>query len=633
MKKVDRADARAHLLSGNGVGAGPAPSTAGRRGDGESEMRLVFEDNLEHQRLAIESVADLFIGQGTGWAEFGGTPRGCGNRPVLSAETVLQNLREVQARNGIPPSSELAGRNFMVRMETGTGKTYVCLSTMFELHRRWGYAKFIIVVPSVAIRERTRKALEVTRDHFGTLYPEARSYEYFLFDFARLGDVRAFAEDGGVQIMLVTVAAINRMGVSNTHKPSEMTGGDRSIDLVRGAGPIIIVDDPQSVDDGLLESGRRALDDMGAACTLGYSATPASAHHHMVYRLSADDAYWRGLVKQIEVASVSVTVGGKRPYVRLRETRGSKGHVTAIIEFGTMGSGRCVSVEDGDPLDRKTRLGVYRNHRVRAITAGKNPSMALETPGGTIVLRPGEETHGVDPDTLNRLMIQRTIKAHLDKEDAFLAGGRQIKVLSLFFVDKVRHYRDLDAEGNVAKGKLASMFEEEYARMASGGEYRRLFEDGRLSADPQSVHVGYFFIDKKGGWYEPERKATGKLADNATNREGAGRAHNLIMRDREKLLGFGAKPRFIFSHSALREGWDNPNIFQICALWDMGSLQERRQTVGCGLRLCVDQAGARVRDAGVNVLTVVAIESYKWFAENLQREIDRDSGMGTGIVR
>ena len=602
-------------------------------------MKLHFEDNLEYQKTAIEAVADLFCGQEINRTEFTvsfskqmnylESTLGIGNRLQLLDDELLENLKSIQLRNGLRPSDSLASGDFTVEMETGTGKTYVYLRTIFELNKRYGFTKFMIVVPSVAIKEGTYKTLQITRDHFENLYPNAKGYEYFLYDGSKPERVRQYATNPNIQIMVVTVGAINKKDVNNLYKDSEKTGGEKPIDLVRATHPIIIVDEPQSVDGGLKGQGKKALDAMNPLCTLRYSATHADKHH-MLHRLDAVDAYERELVKQIEVASLEIEGGHNKAYVKLLSTHNRRGSITAKVEID-IAHGKKVrrvvmTVEDGDDLEQETGRTIYENCRIGTITCGKNnQSMEISVPGGEFALHPGDEVGGVNPDDLKRLMIQRTIKEHLDKEMRFAAQNRDVKVLSLFFIDSVKYYRQYDEDGNEVKGKYALMFEEEYRKLAKQPEYQTLFEKIDLDIDADEVHNGYFSIDKKGGWTETAE-------NNQSNRDNAERAYNLIMKEKEKLLSFESKLKFIFSHSALREGWDNPNVFQICALRDMGTERERRQTIGRGLRLCVNQKGQRLHGFDINTLTVIATESYEQFAENLQKEIEKDTGIRFGIV-
>ena len=608
-------------------------------------MKLHFEDDLDYQKAAIDSAVDLFRGQEISRSEFtvafqpevGPTVSlgmeesalGIGNRLLLNEGALADNLQEVQLRNGLQTSETMTERNFTIEMETGTGKTYVYLRTIMELNSNYGFTKFVIVVPSIAIKEGVYKTLQITQEHFEGLYPKAKGYEYFLYDSSKLGQVRNFATSSNIQIMVTTVGAINKKDVNNLYKENENTGGEKPIDLVCAANPIIIVDEPQSVDGGLKGAGKEALGRMNPLCTLRYSATHEDKHH-MIYRLDAVDAYERGLVKQIEIASLQIDSGHNLPYIRLESTQNRKGSITAKVEVDIQRSRNIkrelLTVEDGDNLGQRTGRSIYENIRIGTITCGAD-NESIEVSGNNFdqKLRPGDTVGGEDSEQIKRLMIRRTIKEHLDKELTFLENDKEIKVLSLFFIDSVEFYRQYDEDGNRVKGKYAVMFEEEYRKLAEASDYKRLFKGIDLDTHAAEVHEGYFSIDRKGRSVETEE-------NNQTNRDNAERAYNLIMRDKEKLLSFDTKLKFIFSHSALKEGWDNPNVFQICTLRDMGTERERRQTLGRGLRLCVDQNGDRLRARDVNTLTVIATESYERFAENLQREIEEDTGIRFGVV-
>jgi type III restriction enzyme len=602
-------------------------------------MKLHFEPNLDYQHTAIESVCDLFRGQETCRTEFTVTrdalseqtllafhqnDLGIGNRLQLLEDEIVANMSEIQMRNGLRPDKSLASGDFTIEMETGTGKTYVYLRTIFELNRRYGFTKFVVVVPSVAIKEGVYKTLQITEEHFRALYANT-PFEYFLYDSAKLGQVRNFATSPQIQVMVVTVGAINKKEVNNLYKDTEKTGGEKPIDLIRATRPILIVDEPQSVDGGLEGRGKEALDAMNPLCTLRYSATHADKHH-MLYRLDAVDAYERKLVKQIEVASLEVKDGYNKAYVKLISTSNKKRKFTAKVELDMkrlLGVKReVVSVQPGDDLEQITGRAVYAEHLVQAIGCATG-NEHLELSNQEQALRIGESIGDVDGDALKRLMIRRTIEEHLDKELRLRPQG--IKVLSLFFIDAVEFYRGYSADGAQVKGKYALMFEEEYRKAAAMAKYRTLFKEVDLESDASEVHEGYFSIDKKGKW-------TDTAENNQGNRENAERAYSLIMKDKEKLLSFETKLKFIFSHSALREGWDNPNVFQICAMRDMGTELLRRQTIGRGLRLCVNQQGERLRGFDVNTLTVIANEGYEEFAANLQREIEADTGIRFGIV-
>lgn len=606
-------------------------------------MKFHFEPDLDYQRAAFEAVCDLFRGQEVCRTEFtvvngAADPQmrlgfaehdqGVGNRLTLLDDELLANLHAVQLRNGLPPSAELASGDFTVEMETGTGKTYVYLRSIFELNRRYGFTKFVIVVPSVAIKEGVYKSLQMMEEHFRALYANA-PFEYFLYDSGKLGQVRNFSTSPHIQIMVVTVGAINKKDVNNLYKDSEKTGGDKPIDLIKATRPILIIDEPQSVDGGLEGRGKEALGAMNPLCTLRYSATHVDKHH-MVYRLDAMDAYERKLVKQIEVAAATVEGAHNRPYVKLLAVMSKRGRgaPTAKVELDVETPGgvqrKPLTVQDGDNLEMTTGRPVYHDCRVGEIRAGGGKQfMELRFPGGEKYLKPGEAYGDVQALAFQRELIRRTIKEHLDKEKRLRPQG--IKVLSLFFIDHVENYRQYDADGNAVKGPFAAIFEEEYRRFAKHPDYCTLFKEADLSRAAEEVHDGYFSIDKKGGWTDTDE-------GNQGNRDNAERAYNLIMKDKERLLSFDTPLKFIFSHSALREGWDNPNVFQICALREMGSERERRQTIGRGMRICVNQAGERVRGFDVNTLTVIATERYEQFAENLQKEIEEDTGIRFGIV-
>lgn len=609
-------------------------------------MQLHFESDLDYQLEAIEAVCDLFRGQEACRAEFSVTAQaarrragpqislgmaesglGVGNRLTLDAHTFAENLARVQVRNGLPPSGAPSSNDFTVEMETGTGKTYVYLRTIFELHRRFDFTKFVIVVPSVAIKEGVHKTLQITEQHFRRLYAGV-PFDYFVYDSAKLGEVRSFASKSIVQIMIVTVAAINKKDVNTLYKDSEHTGGEKPIDLIRATHPIVIVDEPQSVDGGLEGRGKEALDAMRPLCTLRYSATHADKYQ-MLYRLDAIDAYERKLVKQIEIASATVEDAHNKPFVRVISIGSRRGAIAARVELDVATAAgdverQTVSVSDGDDLERVARRAVYANFSIGEIHAARGAEyLVLRYPGGDAFLSVGDAYGDVDTHAIQREMIRRTIREHLDKELRLTPLG--VKVLSLFFVDAVDKYRKYDRHGQPFKGDYALLFEDEYRRAAKLPEYRALFDGVDAGLAAEAVHDGYFSIDKKGGWTDTSDRSAG-------SRENAERAYGLIMKDKERLLSFDTPLKFIFSHSALKEGWDNPNVFQICTLRDIHSERERRQTIGRGLRLAVNQRGERVRGFDVNTLTVIAGESYEQFAENLQKEIEADTGIRFGIV-
>jgi len=636
-------------------------------------MKLHFESDLPYQAAAIEAVCDLFRGQEVCRSVFTVTAQaltdagqqgfegkqftaqgGIGNAlQLLVDEELSENLQKVQIRNGLPPSDLLHPKqalDFTVEMETGTGKTYVYLRTVFELNQRYGFTKFVVVVPSVAIKEGVNKTLQITREHFEGLYPSAKGYEFFQYDSDRLGEVRNFAISPNIQIMVITVGAINKFGdeaaaaaeesdetkrreksKNKMYRASEKTGGERPIDLIRNTRPILIVDEPQGVYGGIDGKGRKALAYMNPLCSLRYSATNVD-EHNMVYRLDAVDAYEQKLVKQIEVAAATVQGGSNKPYVKLLAVTSKKGVISASIEVDRQNASGVVrrepvTVHDGFDLEQETGRPLYANVRIGEIRAAKaDQFIELKVPGSEVFLRVGEAWGDVDAGAVQRAMIARTIKEHLDKEKRLRPLG--VKVLSLFFIDEVAKYRQYDDQGNPVKGEYALMFEEEYKRLARHPDYQSLFDEVDLFATVSEVHNGYFSIDKK--------KIGGKTVEVVKDTSGSTAAdddtYNLIMRDKEKLLSFSSSLKFIFSHSALKEGWDNPNVFQICNFSTRETERWRRQTIGRGLRLCVNQNGERLRGFEVNTLTVIATESYEQFAENLQRDIEKDTGIQFGVV-
>jgi type III restriction enzyme len=575
-------------------------------------MKLQFDANLDYQLDAIAAVGDLFRGQESSRAEFTVSPKqasfgfhqgslGIGNKLWLLEDELLANLNAVQLRHGLPRSESIgASPDFTVEMETGTGKTYVYLRTIFELHQRYGFTKFIVVVPSVAIREGVHKTLQITEDHFRSLYLTNASY--FVYDSANLGEVRSFAVSAAIQIMVVTVGAINKKDVNNLYKESEKISGQTPIELIRATRPIVIVDEPQKVDGGLEGRGRDALAAMQPLCTLRYSATHRDIHHP-VYRLGAVEAYQRGLVKQIEVAAATLQSGFNKPRVKLLSISSRRSGVSAKLELDvetkTGIATKAVTVYGGEDLREQAGREIYRDCRIGEIIATPGQErLELFAPGEQRWLTPGETFGGPDTAALQRQLIRRTIREHLEKERRLAPQG--FKVLTLFFIDRVEKYRRYDAGGDRLPGEYAVMFEEEYQRLA------------HVSPEAAAAaHGGYFSIDRS---TRREKDTSGETkADDDT--------YALIMRDKERLLSLDEPLKFIFSHSALREGWDNPNVFQICTLREMGSEMDRRQTIGRGLRLAVNQQGERVRGAAVNTLTVVATESFEQFAARLQNEI------------
>ena len=553
-------------------------------------MKLHFEPNLDYQLQAIEAVCGLFHGQETCRTEFTVTrdaasgqmsllenDLGIGNRLTLLDDELLANLHAIQLRHGLAPSASLASGDFTVEMETGTGKTYVYLRTVFELNKRYGFTKFVIVVPSVAIKEGVYHTIETAAEHLKGLYAGA-PFDFFIYDSAKLGQVRNFATSPQIQIMVMTVGAINKFGDEQQaqteeadeaarreksknvmYRPSEKTGGEKPIDLIRATRPILIVDEPQSVEGGLDGKGKKAMERMNPLCNLRYSATPKEAHH-MVFKLDAVDAYERKLVKQIEVAAASVEGGHNKAVCAVHRAGVPWQGASSAPRWNWMSPPRTASPGKRSPwhrcdkLEEVTKREIYRDHIIgqEIRDARDDKFMELRYPGGEQYLRPGEAYGDVDALAVQRQMIHRTIKEHLDKEKRLRPQG--IKVLSLFFIDAVEKYRQYDADGNPVKGDYARIFEEEYRRLAKHPDYQTLFKEVDLTTAAEDVHNGYFSIDRK----KVGSKTVEVFKDTKGTTQADDDTYSLIMRDKEKLLSFDTPLKFIFSHSALTRRLGQP---------------------------------------------------------------------------
>jgi type III restriction enzyme len=612
-------------------------------------MRIQFDAELDYQAEAIRAVCDLFEGQEICNTLFtvasdstlplfqNDNELGIGNRLKLLDDELYANVKKVQLRSGLAPAATLPSLDFTVEMETGTGKTYVYLRSIFEMNRRFGFTKFIIVVPSVAIKEGVYKSLQITEEHFKGLYDNVR-YDYFVYDSQKLGDVRNFATSDCIQIMVINIDAFRRSSEDSDkedkaniiHRPHDQMTGSRPIEFIQATNPVVIIDEPQSVDT--TAKSREAIASLNPLCTFRYSATHRDKHTQL-FRLDAVDAYERRLVKQIEVVGLDVEGGHNRAYVRLVSVDNRKSPITANIEIDVaIGGGGKVKrtkkkVRSGDDLlEISGGRDVYEGYIIDDIYCAAGAEYINFTNKSDII-RLGETIGDMNDDDFKRLQIRRTIEEHLDKELRLRPKG--IKVLSLFFIDKVANYRDYDEDGTPRLGKYAVMFEEEYATLIQKPKYRDLFGSVDLDTAADGVHDGYFAVDKK-------KDASGQ--DRFKDSRGEGKtqadesAYQLIMRDKERLLSFNSKLKFIFSHSALREGWDNPNVFQICTLNESSSVIKKRQEIGRGMRIAVNQEGERVHGFEVNTLTVMANESYEEFARQLQKEIEEDTGIRFGIV-
>ncbi|MHC4573444.1 MAG: restriction endonuclease [Planctomycetota bacterium] len=572
-------------------------------------MKLQFEANQLFQLDAINAAVDLFKGQPAGVSEFafakatetGGTFLAVvANNLILDEETLLKNLQSVQERNAIEESKSLDGLNFSIEMETGTGKTYVYLRTIHELYKHYRFKKFIIVVPSLAIKEGVLKNLDITKEHFDVLYEKPR-LDFYQFDPKKRGLSRNFATTDSLQIMVMNIDQFTRAGniffqQSDWGVPAE---------FIKGTRPIVIVDEPQNMETDIR---RQAIAKLNPLCTLRYSATH-TVKYNEIYRLDPVEAYDLGLVKRIEVDGITEADNFNQAFIQVKKITPQKTAITAKLRIDVNGkqgvSKRDVSVRVGDDLfEKSNRRDLYRD----GFIVSEIDRQSITFTNG-LCLHLGQRQGGLN-DQIMKYQIESTVKNHFDKELRLKARG--IKVLMLFFIDRVASYRRYD-NGNAVKGKLALWFEEIYQTLKTQRKYKGLFD-----YKPDQVHDGYFAQDKKGNW---------KDSSEGRDTQDDDTAYHLIMQNKEKLLDIAEPLRFIFSHSALREGWDNPNVFQICTLNETESTLKKRQEIGRGLRLPVDHEGKRVFDATINVLTVTANEHYEEFARQLQAEIETECGV------
>lgn len=608
-------------------------------------MKLQFDRNLEHQLAAIASVVDLFEGlpsrqsgfdvdfgraSGRLWSELG-----VGNQLMLDPAQLLKNLHAVQERNVIPKSlvliepGDYSFPNFSVEMETGTGKTYVYLRTIFELNRKYDFRKFIIVVPSVAIREGVLSSIDIMGEHLRGLYDNA-PFDHFVYNSRDLSKVRQFAVSREIQIMIINIQAFQkdagdvedfsklsdeeRKKLNVIHQEQDRMSGRRPIEYVQAANPIVIIDEPQSVDN--TPKAKRAIKTLNPLFCLRYSATHVNPYN-LLYRLDPIKAYDQRLVKQIEVASIRSEDHFNKTFIRLDQIGYAKDakipHARTTIHEDSPNGPRekKITLKQGTDISRQTNRAGYDGYIVTNICAEPGLEHVEFANGKILELR--QEEGGMGDEVL-REQIRQTVEEHFKKEKRFRERG--IKVLSLFFIDKVANYRFYDEEGKPRSGKIAAWFEQAYAEISEKPFFR-----GVLPYAAADVHDGYFSVDKKKG------KVVG-LSDTSGKTVKDEETYQLIMRDKERLLSADEPLRFIFSHSALKEGWDNPNVFQICSLREMGTERERRQTLGRGLRLPVNQDGERVFDESINKLTVIAGESFEDYARALQEDIENDIGGG-----
>lgn len=611
-------------------------------------MKLQFK-HQKFQADAAKAVVDVFAGQlyltptymmdrGDGNYQIGVTEEqdftGFSNQrivPELSDRQILEQLNKVQRTHQIKLSERLEGRengyNLTVEMETGVGKTYTYIKTMFELNKHYGWSKFIVVVPSVAIREGVYKSFEMTQEHFAEEY--GKKIRFFIYNSSQLTEIDRFASDSSINVMIINSQAFNAKGkdARRIYMKLDEFRSRRPIDIIAKTNPILIIDEPQSVEG---KQTKERLKEFHPLLTLRYSATHRSdSIYNMVFRLDAMEAYNRRLVKKIAVKGITESGStATDSYIYLESINLSKSDPTATLQFEVkMASGapkkKSRIVKIGDNLyDYSGGLEEYRNGFVVKKIDGRDDS--VEFLNG-IKIYAGDVIGAVDEDQLRRIQIRETILSHIQRERQLFYKG--IKVLSLFFIDEVANYREYDAAGQPVNGKYAAMFVEEYEEVI-GNMQLAMGEDAYIkylqSIPADKTHAGYFSVDGKG------KMVNSKVGRKETTSDDVS-AYELIMKNKELLLDRDparSPVRFIFSHSALREGWDNPNVFQICTLKQSGSDVRKRQEVGRGLRLCVNQSGERMDTNAlgndvhnINILTVIASESYDSFAKGLQTEM------------
>ena len=547
---------------------------------------------------------------------------GHANKLSIDDFTMLENVQKIQERNDIQMSKNLQNKNFTIEMETGTGKTYVYTKTILELNKRYGFTKFIIVVPSIAIKEGVNSSLNATKEHFMEKYDNV-VYNYFVYDSNHLERIREFATSTNIEIMIINIDAFRKSfddpsketKANLIHRTSDKLNGNKPIDLISGTNPIVIIDEPQSVDG--TKKSKEAIASLNPLCTLRYSATHKELYN-LMYRLTPVDAYQEHLVKHIEVASITSEDASAKPYVKLLSVSDKNGFSCRLeIYVNNKKTGviakKAVTAKTGDDLwELSNEVDYYKSNGyiVDNIDCFEGEESVAFTNGEFLNI--GEVIGAVDDSVIKKSQIRQTIEFHLNKEVHYLKQG--IKVLSLFFIDEVAKYRDYDREDE--KGDYQRWFEEEYSKLIVLPKYKALREQyaDYISLDPSKVHEGYFAKDGKGRI----KNSNGTTNDDETTYE-------LIMKDKERLLSFDEPIRFIFSHSALKEGWDNPNVFQVCTLVETKDTMTKRQKIGRGLRICVNQDGDRVLEPKYNTLSVIANESYKEFAITLQKELESDN--------
>lgn len=598
-------------------------------------MKIKF-DQLQYQDDAVASAVGAFAGQSIqsnnftvmGQEMFGQiqTEIGVGNGIDIPKEALLKNAQKIQIENGITPSynQQDSFPQFNIEMETGTGKTFVYVKTILELHKLYGFTKFVILVPSVAILEGVRKTFETTADFFHGQY-NGEVYNAFVYNSDRPNDVRGFASSSNIEIMIINIQKFNRDD-TKFKQPTDQLQGVAPIELVQQTRPILIIDEPQSTDN--TDNAKAAIRELNPSVAFRYSATHRDKSYPLIYRLGPVEAYNQGLVKQIVVSSIEADTDGNEAYMRLISTDAKKQTAKLAVykaKKGSAGEQTKITVKKGDNIALKTKLSVYDDYGdVQDIDFTRDDDPNTQAVHFTTHESLTMASQNIQDENAKRLQIRNTIRNHLNKE--LYLNPKGIKVLSLFFIDEVAKYRasqDEDAE----LGEYGRWFEEEYERLIAEDTYKNLRD---RDVPVREVHNGYFSVDKTGAF---KNSKVDKFGNNKATKDDAS-TFETIMKNKEGLLTFydeekgntsnANKLRFIWSHSALKEGWDNPNVFQIATLVETKDTITKRQKIGRGLRIAVNQDGQRVPGFDVNTLTVMANESYEKFATDLQKEYEDD---------
>lgn len=598
-------------------------------------MKIQFNE-LDYQDAAIGSVIQAFNGQQVRKSEFTIMDqdaqgklfgdKGIGNKIDLSVSKLLQNVQQIQIGQGIPISESIPMPfpQFNIEMETGTGKTFVYLKSILELNRKFGFTKFIIVVPSVAIKEGVMKSINITREYFKAQM-QGIVYRAFMYDSKNLNNVQAFATNEDIEIMIINIQSFNSNDNIFNRTDMDALYGISPKQLVSETNPIVIIDEPQSVDN--TENAQQAISALNPSTVFRFSATHKNKTYPLLYKLGPVEAYQQKLVKQIEVAGIKKSIDGNDAYMKLIGIKATKTSITATIEMYvksklTIEKKEIKLKKDDDVYLKSKRIAAYEQVGFVKDISAEPGNEYIEFSGDPSIIR---LSAALENDIqIKRAQIRKTIEEHLNKELKLNQQG--IKVLSLFFIDNVANYRQYDAENNRIHGEYAKIFEEEYEDVIRLEKYKALRD---RDVPVSEIHDGYFSIDGKGQFKNTNGSSQ---ADEST--------YQIIMKEKEDLLTFydeskgnvkkANKLRFIFSHSALKEGWDNPNVFQICTLIETKDTITKRQKIGRGLRIAVNQEGERIPGFEVNTLTVMANESYEEFASGLQQEYE-DEGVDFGV--